>query len=71
MHRRPSGIDELLQRVRSEYLEMPGLCLTVAQAARFWSVDHETCSRLLNALVNARFLALTSDGAYVRSEFST
>jgi hypothetical protein len=67
MQVRPHVIDELLQRVRSEYLEMPGLRLTLPQAARFWSLDHRTCERLLNGLVNARFLVLTSDGLYTRA----
>ena len=33
MQTRASGIDEWLDRVRGEYLEMPGLRLTLAQAA--------------------------------------
>jgi hypothetical protein len=66
MHGRAIAIDDLLQRVRSEYLEMPGLRLTVAQAARFLSLDQGTCARLLDALVEARFLILTSNGLYVR-----
>jgi hypothetical protein len=71
MHGHPIAIDERLERIRSQYLEMPGLCLTVAQAARFWSLDHRTCARLLDELVNARFLVLTSDGLYVQSGLST
>ena len=67
MHAQHIASDELLKRVRSEYLEMPGLCLTLAQAARFWCLDHRTCAMLLDALVNARFLALTANGLYVRS----
>ena len=42
---------DALRRIRGEYLEMPGLSLTVAQARRFWSLDHETCTSLLDALV--------------------
>ena len=61
-------IDDLLLRVRSEYLEMPGLRLTFAQAARFWHLDHPTCACLLDALVNARFLIVTSDGLYARAQ---
>ena len=66
MHGRTIAIDDLVQRVRSEYLEMPGLGLTLAQAARFLSLDQSTCARLLDALVQARFLTLTSKGLYVR-----
>jgi DNA-binding IclR family transcriptional regulator len=66
MHGRTIAIDDLVQRVRSEYLEMPGLGLTLAQAARLLSLDQSTCARLLDALVQARFLTLTSKGLYVR-----
>lgn len=63
----PIVIDDLLQRVRREYVEMPELRLTFAQATRFWCLDHPTCARLLDALVNARFLVRTSDGLYARA----
>ncbi len=62
----PDRDSDWLPRVRSEYLEMPGLRLTVAQAARFWCLDHPTCAGLLDTLVSARFLVLTSEGRYVR-----
>ena len=64
----PIVIDDWLHRVRGEYLEMPGLRLTLAQAARFWCLDHPTCACLLDALVNARFLIVTSDGLYTRAQ---
>ncbi len=59
-------IRELLQRIRGEYLEMPGLRLTAEQARRLWSLDLHTCTRLLEALVDAKFLARTGDGKYFR-----
>jgi hypothetical protein len=67
MRIRANAIDEWLDRVRGEYLEMPGLRLTLAQAARFWSLDPGTCARVLDALVKARFLVVTSDGLYARA----
>jgi hypothetical protein len=67
MEARATAIDEWLHRVRSEYLEMPGLRLTLAQAARFWSLDQSTCEKALDALVKARFLTLTSEGLYARA----
>jgi len=57
---------ELLQRIRGEYLEMPGLRLTPEQAGRLWSLDLDTCRRLLEALVEAKFLARSGDGTYFR-----
>jgi hypothetical protein len=66
MQVRASAIDEWLNRVRGEYLEMPGLRLSLAQAERFWSLDCGTCARVLDALVKARFLVVTSEGLYRR-----
>lgn len=47
---------------------MPGLRLTAAQAQRLWGLDHQMCSSLLAALVDANFLRQTRDGAYIRSD---
>jgi hypothetical protein len=59
-------LESVLQRIRGEYLEMPGLTLTTAQAQRLWGLDHDTCASLLAALVDANFLRTTRDGAYIR-----
>ena len=60
--------DDVLRRVRGEYIEMPGLRLTTAQAQRLWGLDRASCDALLAALVDAKFLSRTRDGAFVRSE---
>jgi hypothetical protein len=60
--------EHLLGRVRSEFLEMPGLRLTVAQAQRLWHLDEACCATLLQALVDAQFLFRTRDGAFMRIE---
>ena len=44
------GIQEVLRRIRGEFLEMPGLRLTCKQAERLWALDETTCVRLLEAL---------------------
>ena len=59
---------EALRRVKGEYLEMPGLRLTIAQAQRLWGLDRAVCDALLGALVEAKFLLRTRDGAFVRSD---
>jgi hypothetical protein len=59
-------IDDVLQRIQGEYVEMPGLRLTPAQAQRLWGLEREVCNALLSALVDAKFLSQTRDGAYVR-----
>jgi hypothetical protein len=59
-------VDDALRRVKGEYLEMPGLSLTQAQAQKLWGLDRETCDALLGALVDARFLNCTREGVFVR-----
>lgn len=60
-------LDEpILQRIRGEYLEMPGLQLTVKQARRLWGLDEETCARSLDLLVENGFLVRTGRDSYVR-----
>lgn len=59
-------MDEVLQRIQGEYVEMPGLRLTAAQAQRLWGLERDVCDALLGALVDAKFLAQTRDGAFVR-----
>jgi hypothetical protein len=59
--------DDVLCRARAEYLEMPGLRLTKAQAQRLWGVDARTCEQLLAALTETHFLARTRDGSFVLS----
>jgi hypothetical protein len=56
----------MLRRIRGEFLEMPGLRLTCAQAQRLWGLDEQTCRRVLDRLVAAQFLWRPADGAYAR-----
>lgn len=55
-----------LCRIRGEYLEMPGLCLTGCQARRLWGLPRDRCDVLLTALVQQRFLVRTTDGRFIR-----
>ena len=59
---------KLLQRVRSEFNEMPGLRLTPQQAARLWHMDTTLCRQIIDVLVGSAFLRWTSNGAIVRAE---
>ena len=54
-----------LWRIRGEYREMPGLKLTVPQAARLWHLDQPSIERLLNVLVADGLLRRTAAGAYL------
>ena len=56
--------EALLNRVRGEYREMPGMRLTIDQAMRLWGMDRQTCSDLFASLVAARFLEMDRDGRY-------
>jgi hypothetical protein len=64
-------IEETLRRVQGEFLEMPGLRLTEPQARRLWGLDRDACAALLSALVDANFLFMTRDGAFMRVEQPT
>jgi hypothetical protein len=52
--------------IRAEYCEMPGLCLTLAQAARLWNVDADQCQHTLEILVRKGFLRRWGD-LYVKA----
>src|SRR5690349_19358197 len=56
----------LVHRVRSEFNEMPGLQLTLPQAARLWGLDHEASRLVIQALVEGSFLRWTARGTVVR-----
>jgi hypothetical protein len=62
----PRHVD-LFHRIRAEYVQMPGLHLTAAQARRLFGLDAASAG-ILDALVDARFLKLTRTGAYARAE---
>jgi hypothetical protein len=55
-----------LTRIRAEYLEMPGLRLTLEQAQRLCGVERALCKMVLDALVDEKFLSVKSDGGYAR-----
>jgi hypothetical protein len=57
---------QLVDRVRSEFLEMPGLRLTLPQAARLWGLDLPSCEAVVDALIRSAFLQRTATGAVTR-----
>jgi hypothetical protein len=63
-----AATDNVLRRIQGEFLEMPGLRLTEAQARRLWGLDAAFCVELLKTLVDANFLFQTRDGAFMRVE---
>ena len=59
--------DPLRERVVAEYLEMPGMSLLPAQAARLWAVERDRIEPLLDDLRADGFLVRNVHGAYRRS----
>jgi hypothetical protein len=52
-----ASFDVLVQIVRSEFLEMPGMRLTPPQMRRLWHLDDEVCDQLTRYLIDDGFLA--------------
>ncbi len=61
----PTDLDAL--RVRSEFLDMPGLTLSVPQVARMLGLRSEHAAAILETLVSEQFLAEPSPGSYHRA----
>lgn len=66
MQRSPGPRETDLRRIRSEYVEMPGLNLTVPQAARLFGVSVGQAEQLLAGMVDERFLERDPEGLYRR-----
>lgn len=59
-------IDEVLTRLRAEFLEMPGMRLTREQVQRLCGVEPRPCQTALDWLVDAEFLCVNAHGQYAR-----
>jgi len=51
--------------IQAEYLEMPGLQLTMPQMRRLWGLEDQACRRILDELTATHFLRRTERGQYV------
>ncbi len=60
------AVRSVIERVRAEFLEMPGMRLTEPQVQRLCGVEQPICQLVLDSLVDAKFLCRTPDGAYGR-----
>lgn len=64
--RRDPGLrSQLVERVRAEFTEMPGQCLTVRQAARLFAIPVDVCTRVLAVLEREGVLRRSADGRYL------
>jgi DNA-binding IclR family transcriptional regulator len=59
-----SPYQHAVERIRYDFLEMPGMHLTVAQVARLSGLDDAMCRRVLDDLVRARILCVRPDHRY-------
>jgi len=57
----------VVERVRSDFTEMPCLELTLAQAIRLWHLGADDCRFVLDALVEEGFLRWTAQRTIVRA----
>jgi hypothetical protein len=58
--------DDVLTRLRAEFMEMPGLRLTPEQVQRLCGIERTVCETILHLLVDEKFLYRTPDGQYAR-----
>jgi len=66
LHCLPVRSPELVARIRAEFREMPGLSITLGQAARLWNADNRQCLDALESLADEGFLR-RARGSYVRT----
>jgi hypothetical protein len=62
-----SPYEQAFNRIRAEFMEMPGMRLTPEQVERLSGVVNSVCRLVLDDLVRAGFLSVGADGTYARS----
>ena len=62
------NIQTVAPRVLAEFNEMPGMVLTLGQAARLFGLDQEVCRVVIDTLVDSAYLRMTTAGAVTRGE---
>ena len=61
----PTDLDSL--RIRNEFLDLPGLSLSVSQVARMLGLRSEHAAAILETLVSEHFLTQAPAGSYQRA----
>jgi hypothetical protein len=61
-----SPVQDALNRLRAEYLEMPGLRLKPEQVQRLCGIERTMCQLALDSLLESKFLCVKPDGHYAR-----
>ena len=57
----------MVDRARADFMEMPGLELTLPQAVRLWHLGADDCRAVLDALIDLGFLRWTAKRTVVRT----
>jgi hypothetical protein len=60
-----SSLPTLIDRIRREFTDLPGLKLTPAQACRLWHVNEDVCRAAMTSLIGEGFLRQTPSGAFI------
>jgi len=60
-------MEAVVNRVKAEFNEMPGLRLTISQAMRLWGLNRAQCEQVIDHLVREAFLKLTPTGDVLRA----
>ena len=58
----PPARAHLIRAIASEYREMPGMRLTMAQFGRLWSLDASECEEVVQQLIARGDLSEDDDG---------
>ena len=59
-------IDRALHRLRTVFIEIPGVRMSLSEAARLTELETHICQILLSALEDLGFLKRQDDGVYRR-----
>jgi hypothetical protein len=59
-----------IERVQSEFFEMPGLRLSKQQAQRLWNLDSRSADVIFEALESANVLRRTTNDMYTRADIT-
>jgi hypothetical protein len=59
-------IEHVLNQIRAEFMEMPGMRLQAKQVQRLCGIEETTCQLALDLLLASNFLCLKPDGTYAR-----
>ena len=60
-------VENVVERIRAEFEEMPGLVLTMPQASRFFGIDQDLTRSVMDRLVSSAYLRWTRSGAVART----